>query len=161
MKNCCNHDCNQERDCELRASESATKLEVTFYAAIAVLLVLVLTACQPAKASELLSPMEDADIARQIAATVLLAVDHHQTQEIRQLVEAGAEPWEHREGNPMIRRHFSESGIRNYFTVMAAGSAVITKVLPKEWRPAYQYGVIVLQVVTALCNKKFGLSLAI
>ncbi len=109
-------------------------------------------------AADMFSPMSDADIVRQIAVTATLMVDYRQTEQIRNYVEAGGKDMY--EKNPIIRRHFSEPGVRNYFVVMAVGSAVIAKALPAKWRPVYQYGIIAMQVATIIHNKRFGLSVS-
>lgn len=123
------------------------------------ILVAALLTAQTTHAAEWFTPMSDADIARQIVITATLAIDHDQTQQIRVIRET-AIPGSPQisEGNPIIRRHFSEAGIRNYFVLTAVGSAVLTKAMPKEWRAATQYGIIALQVAVIIKNKRAGLT---
>lgn len=108
-------------------------------------------ACHGAQADQ----FTQADIIRQSAITGLLMIDQGRTQQIREFVESGSH--QHAEANPVIRKHFSEPGIRNYFVGVAVGSAVIARALPKEWRPAYQYGVIAYELVVVIKNKRAGL----
>lgn len=121
------------------------------------ILVLALSATA-AKADEMFAPMSDAEYARQAVISMTFAIDCHQTQQIRQRNEAGDTTIG--ESNKMIRSHFSEPGIRNYFIASAIVSAGITKALPAEWRPVYQYGVIAYQVATIIHNKKASLSIS-
>lgn len=119
--------------------------------------------CQASHAADLFSPMSDAAWERQALITAVLLVDHHQTQEIRKRWEAAlANPGTSAisEANPLIRRHFSESGVRNYFVASAITSAVVTKALPAQWRATYQYSHLALQVATVIHNKRLGFSVA-
>lgn len=123
------------------------------------ILIAALLSAQTTHAAEWWEPMDDADIARQIVITATLAIDHDQTQQIR-VIREKAIPGSPQisEGNPILRRHFSEAGIRNYFVLAGIGSAVLTKAVPREWRSAVQYGVIALQVAVIIKNKRAGLT---
>jgi hypothetical protein len=106
-----------------------------------------------AHADEMFSPMSSADQYHQVAITGLLLIDRAQT------VESFRNQDKWHEDNQMIRRHFSEPGIRNYFALSALGSAAITKTLPADWRPAYQYSFIAYQVAHVVKNKRIGMSI--
>ena len=97
--------------------------------------------------------MSATDIYRQAVVTVLLVADYGQTRDQYAKRNEG-----YSEINPLIRRHYSDSGIRNYFIVAATGSALVAKALPAEWRPAFQYTVIALEVAAIVKNKRVGLS---
>lgn len=114
----------------------------------AAIVVVVAASSHHARADDLSSR----DVVRQFMVTGLLVADYAQTRD--QYVRR-AEGYN--EINPLVRAHYSEAGIRNYFGVAVVGSAVVTKALPADWRPAWQYGVIALEVAAIVKNKRVGL----
>lgn len=103
--------------------------------------------CCDSRADEL----TDADIYRQVAITALLIGDMGQT------LDSNAKRTHYRELNPYLRNHDTPSEIRQYFAVAIVGSAVVTKLLPAEYRPYWQYGLIGIEVAMLLQNKRVGL----
>lgn len=92
-----------------------------------------------------------ADWQRQGALAALLLADYAQTVDIYR------RPAEFRELNPLILKHWSEHGIRNYFVLSAALNLTVTRALPAEWRPARQYGHIVFETLMVIRNRKLGI----
>lgn len=95
--------------------------------------------------------MAPADWYRQAALTGLLKTDYEQT------MEAYDKRWTYTERNGIINQHYNPVGIRNYFLVVGVGHAVVTRALPANWRPAWQYGAIALEVAIIVRNKRAGL----
>ena len=95
--------------------------------------------------------MAPADWARQGAITALMVADYAQTVDIYR------RPTEYHEVNVMVRQHWSESGIRNYFVASIAVNAAVTRALPADWRPAWQYGYLAFEALTVLHNRRVGL----
>ncbi len=95
--------------------------------------------------------MVPADWYRQAAVTVLLKADYEQT------VEGYDKRWTYTERNCIITQHYNQPGIRNYFLVVGIGHAIVTRALPANWRPAWQYSIIALEVAVIAHNKRAGL----
>jgi hypothetical protein len=112
-------------------------------------LVLALALTAPlAQASDLTA----GDWTRQGVLTALLLADYTQT------VDICRRPETYRELNPLIRRHWSEPGIRNYFVTSAMFNLAVTRALPAEWRSAWQYGHIAFEVLVILRNRRAGVN---
>lgn len=92
------------------------------------------------------------DWKRQAAHTALLLADYAQTVDIYR------RPKEFHEVNPLLRKNWSEVGIRNYFIASAALNLAVTRALPAEWRPAWQYTHIVFEALVVLHNRKAGVN---
>lgn len=95
-------------------------------------------------------PLSKADTARQWAVSSLLLVDAMQT------MQAQRTPGYH-ERNGLIRQHWSQPGVRNYFVLTGVGAYAITRALPPEYRPAWQYGIMAAELYVITHNHKSGL----
>lgn len=92
--------------------------------------------------------MSQVDWTRQAVVTTAMLVDFGQTRDI---IRRG-----YNEYNPLIDHHRSDVYVRNYFAIAIVGHAVVTKNLPKEWRPAFQYGTLALETFLILHNRRIG-----
>jgi len=95
--------------------------------------------------------LSNADIQREVFFDGLMVLDYAQTKDIKHY------PTTAHERNKLLGEHPSDAAIRNYFLVTAAGHYLVTKTLPAAWRPAWQYGFILLEAVTVYKNKRIGL----
>lgn len=95
-------------------------------------------------------PLSNSDMYRQVAVSAALIADASQT----------LYAYEHRdrfgEKNVIIRAHYSPTGIRNYFGAVLIGSAVVTRALPPEYRPYWQYGILAVEIANVARNKRIG-----
>lgn len=89
-------------------------------------------------------------IAQQAGVTLLLAVDWAQTRDIKN------HPGFH-ESNPILGEHPTDKEVDQYFAAAAIGHAVITHLLPTEWRDAWQYVWIGAQTSTIARNHSLGI----
>ncbi len=99
--------------------------------------------------------MSTADYARQGVIAGLLLIDYGQSIYIHD------HPLKHREHNSIILRHNTPEGIRNYFLAATVISAGITKALPKEYRPAFQYTLIAVETWQTIHNKRRGVGVTL
>jgi len=83
------------------------------------------------------------------AGTLLL--DYSQTRDIKN------HPGMY-ETNPILGKHPSDDKIATYFVLAGVGHYLVTKALPAEYRPAWQWGAIGLETLVILHNKQIGLS---
>jgi hypothetical protein len=61
------------------------------------------------------------------------------------------------ERNPFLGRHPSDDRIRNYFLAAGLAHMGITRLLPREYRPYWQWGTLVLEVGVVARNHSIGL----
>lgn len=113
-------------------------------------------ACAPAVAGDLpLLPgrydLSQADIAREFAYVGTLVLDYSQTMDIKNHPKL-------EEKNKMLGQHPSDVKIRNYFLASALTHYVITKLLPSEYRPYWQYGGIIYEGGFIISNHHIGLA---
>lgn len=103
------------------------------------------------------------DTIRQAVLTSMLYVDYKQTDEMRienatgYARKMGSQWYTYHEANPILRKQFTENGIRNYFLSFEAASIVVARALPREYRPAVQYALIVTEAITVIHNRKIGI----
>ena len=94
------------------------------------------------------------DIARESIYLVLQDVDRRQT------ITASKEPWRFTEINPILGEHPSKKRINTYFITTALLHVGVTHLLPKEWRPAFQYFWIGVEVGAIANNHKIGIRIS-
>lgn len=122
------------------------------------LLYALLLACSLARAEGLnLSPetwgkdWTREDTYRQAALTALLVVDWGQTRYIAK------HPLQHKEMNQFLGEHPSVNRVNNYFTATIISHAVISAVLPSDWRKGWQYVWIGIEFGTVQRNRSIGI----
>lgn len=93
---------------------------------------------------------DEADTARQAVVLTTFALDYAQTKDIKN--HQGLH-----ETNVLMGRHPSDVRVRNYFVAASLAHTAIAYNLPKEWRPAFQYATIALEVAVIIKNKRMGL----
>ena len=62
------------------------------------------------------------------------------------------------ETNPLLGRDPSDSRIRNYFVGASLAHVAITYLLPKQYRPSWQWGTLAIQLGVISKNYQLGLS---
>lgn len=97
--------------------------------------------------------LSDKEIRNELIFAGTLLLDYAQTKDIKN--HPG-----HYETNPILGRHPSDDRIALYFVAAGLGHYAVTKALPPEWRPAWQYGWIALEVLTILKNRQVGVNFA-
>jgi hypothetical protein len=95
--------------------------------------------------------LSDKEIRNELIFAGTLLLDYAQTKDIKN--HPG-----HYETNPILGRHPHDDRIAAYFLVAGLGHYAVTKALPPEWRPAWQYGWIALEVFTILRNQRVGVN---
>ena len=122
-----------------------------------VLICLAITAC-PAHAEGLNLPPETwgkdwtrEDTYRQSVLTVLLVVDWGQTRYIAK------HPLQHKEMNQFLGEHPSVGRVNNYFAASILGHAVISYILPPDWRKGWQYVWIGIEFGVVQRNHSIGI----
>ena len=95
-------------------------------------------------------PLNEEEWKRELAFMVVGLIDYGQTRDIKNHPEL-------EERNPLLGKHPSDSRIRNY--VLAAGIAHvgITYLLPREYRPYWQWGTLVVELGVVRHNHSLGL----
>ncbi|HZF19517.1 MAG TPA: hypothetical protein VE008_07400 [Burkholderiales bacterium] len=91
------------------------------------------------------------DTVRQGILTGLIITDWAQTREIV------AHPEKYRERNPFLGAYPSQGKLNNIVALSIVGSAVISYVLPRQWREAFQYVWIGAEAVTVIHNRSIGI----
>lgn len=94
--------------------------------------------------------LSEKEIRNELIFAGTLLVDYNQTLDIKN------HPGMY-ETNPILGQHPSDARIRNYFLLAGLGHYAVTKALPSEYRPYWQYGWIALEVLTILHNQQIGL----
>jgi hypothetical protein len=79
-----------------------------------------------------------------------LLLDYSQTRDIKN--HAGMY-----EINHILGQHPSDAKIRNYFLAVGVGHYLVTKALPNEYRPYWQWGWIGIELLTIAHNRQIGL----
>jgi len=121
------------------------------------LLLVFLAGCSPACADD----WTREDTYRQSALTALLVVDWAQTRWIvkhpRDPVQPdGTYQWR-AEGNRLLGEHPSIGRVNGYFAASIIGHAAISYVLPRDWREAWQYVWIGIEINTTRRNHAMGI----
>lgn len=137
-----------------RAGSVRTLGRVTKLTTAALILISLAIATSPARAD---IDWTVTDTAFQATGAALLLVDYVQTKRIiDDPVRA-----EHRESNPIMRRHDGGLGMSPelYFLSVAGAHTLAAVALPKGWRRAAQVALIGVQVYTVGDNWRAGYSL--
>jgi hypothetical protein len=92
------------------------------------------------------------DTAAQVAVTALLYEDFRQTHFI------AVHPDEYHETNVVLGPHPTQAAVRNYFLGVAAGSAVLSSVLPSEYRHVLQASEAAIEIVAVGHNRRIGIT---
>ncbi len=95
-----------------------------------------------------------ADLQREAAYFALHLVDWGQTLDIAD------RPDDAYELNPFLPDHPTRAQVNRYFLVSGILHAAVTVALPADWRPAWQYVTIGVQLSTVANNHRIGLRLA-
>jgi hypothetical protein len=92
-----------------------------------------------------------ADTLREVAWQVVNAADWGTTLEIAR------HPNEYKEYNPLLGHHPSVGKVNTYFIAGAVAHFGVSYLLPKEWRPWWQYASIGISGACAVHNLNVGL----
>lgn len=106
-----------------------------------------LLASASAQAAE---PLSADEWKREAAFLVLGAIDYGQTRDIAN------HPGMY-EYNPLLGDHPSDARIRNYFLAAGAAHLGITYLLPRRYRPTWQWGSLILEAGFVAHNYSVGL----
>jgi hypothetical protein len=99
---------------------------------------------------EYFKPLSSIEIKRQVAVEVTLYLDYLQTVDIKN--HPGMF-----EKNVILGLHPKDNRVTAYFVLVGASHYAVTRALPTEYRAAWQYGWIALEVATIINNKRIGL----
>jgi hypothetical protein len=108
---------------------------------------LLLSVCTLCAAEELTQE----DIVREVVIDTTLFLDYRQTLDIKRHENL-------RETNKILGSHPSDTKTTAYFLAVGIGNHYLTKALPTELRPVWQYGFIAVQIRTILYNRKANVS---
>jgi hypothetical protein len=111
-----------------------------------------------------LDPWTSGDTHRQAAVTALLVVDWAQTRWVVNYNKSRDCGYDepcitHRETNGFLGAHPSMTKVNRYFTASIIGHAAISYVLPKDWREAWQYIWIGIEVDVIKQNHSVGVKM--
>jgi hypothetical protein len=95
-------------------------------------------------------PLSESEIALEAAFLAAMAIDYGQTLDIKN-------HYGMYEKNSLLGRHPSDSRITNYFLGAAIGHVAVTYLMPRKYRPAWQWGTLGLQIGTIYRNHQIGL----
>jgi hypothetical protein len=95
-------------------------------------------------------PLSKSEWTKETAFLTAGLVDYGQTRDIKN------HPGMY-EQNPLLGRSPSDTRIRNYFLAAGATHIVITRLLPRDYRPAWQWGTLILEVGVVAHNYSIGL----
>jgi hypothetical protein len=137
---------------------------VTVACKAALALLLLLPACAH-------DPWTRADSYRQAAVAVVQIVDWRQTRHIAKDLEPQrvvypdgsevirAQPrYRYDEANPILGEHPSTSKVDAYFAASIAGNALVSYLLPRDWREGWQYFSLGFEGGVVVYNFKAGIS---
>jgi len=113
----------------------------------ALILLLLLTLTAPVFAGEPLNEKEWRLEAAMLAAGL---VDYGQTRDIRN------HPGMY-ETNPLLGRNPSDARIRNYFLLAGTAHVAVTRLLPRAYRPYWQWSTLAVEVGVVAHNYHIGL----
>jgi hypothetical protein len=99
-------------------------------------------------AYEWFTPLSDSEIKKQIGYTIITMIDWWQT---KQFVADGI-----RERNPYLGPKPSQQRIDTLISVAIVGDAFVAWAIPKEFRPDWQHGSIIVESAAVLINCKNG-----
>jgi hypothetical protein len=63
------------------------------------------------------------------------------------------------ERNPFLGKHPSDARVRNYHIVAGLAHVGMTRLLPREYRPYWQWGTLILEIGLVERNHRLGLRL--
>jgi len=100
-----------------------------------------------------IDPWTTGDTVRQGALTALLVADWAQT---RYIVK---HPETHQEANPLMGEHPSLGKVNNLSVLSIVGHYAIARALPREWRHAWQYVFIGVELDATTYNARAGVKM--
>lgn len=98
-------------------------------------------------------PLSSSEWQREGAFLALGLIDYGQTRDIKN--HAGMY-----ETNPLLGRNPSDARIRNYFLASGVAHLGITYLLPRQYRSAWQWGTMAIELGVVAHNYSIGLRMA-
>jgi len=95
----------------------------------------------------------DEDNDREIVYMAFHAIDWAQT------IQIAANPVKYHEQNPIMGRQPNTAQVNTYFAITAAAHVAISYVLPNDWRTAWQYITIGVEVEAIRNNLSLGIKI--
>lgn len=99
-------------------------------------------------------PLSKKEWALEAAFLTAGLIDYGQTRRIKKESDIGLDRWEQ---NKLLGRDPSYNRIRNYYLVAGLAHVGITHLLPRQYRPYWQWGTLILEVGFVARNHHIGL----